>query len=322
MDIVLKNTGEWSASEWDSFVRSFNQVFEKEFDTKHFIHKYSNTIDKTSYHSLLIDSDEVVGACAVIPYNYEINNRLVKIGLVVDVFIIEEKRTDPLALYRMYKKMRKHLIENGIQLIIAVPNDVAYPYWKNVVKWKDIGQLSYHVLPIRIANMSQKIPKQINWGSTLFAKILLMVSKTHNSEEIRPPIRIDRSNPIVEFQRYTSDHKQVTIKESFFSYRIVKEKGTFTCYLIDFYNINSKKKNSVSLREAIKYVLKKEKIDLIIYIGKLSFKQFLLFKLPKNLEPKHLYFTTDIFSTQDNYLEDLILNISNWDFGLFNYDVR
>jgi hypothetical protein len=96
----------------------------------------------------------------------------------------------------------------------------------------------------------------------------------------------------------------------------------FTFYLIDFYNIENKIKDSRSLYKVIKYLLYKEIVDIIIFVGKLSFSQFLLFRVPLKYKPKKLYFIADIL-IPDLYERKLeIYNILNWDFGLFNYDVR
>ena len=70
-------------------------------------------------------------------------------GLAVDVFIREAYRVDPLMLRRMYKKLRLLLEEEQVVAVIAVPNATAYPYWKNVVKWKEVGFINYWALPVR-----------------------------------------------------------------------------------------------------------------------------------------------------------------------------
>lgn len=323
MEIVLKNSSELTHHDWESYVKSFNKVFNKGYGLDYFKNKYLKTIDDISYHAFLTDGECIVGSCTVIPYSYIINNyAVVRIGLVVDVFIVEECREDPLALYRMYKKLRKRLIEIDVKLIVAVPNDVAYPYWKKVVKWRDIGQLPYYILPIRLGNIVRKAPLSLNLSNKILIKILFFISRFTRSEESILPIRLDRSKDILTKQRYTNDHKLISKDKFFFSYRVVNENGISTCYLLDFYNSDTKKKSAKSLRAAARYILSNEKVDLLIFVGPLSFTQFLLFKLPKRIEPKHLYFTADVFSAESDFPSDIIFDIKNWDFGLFNYDVR
>ena len=307
--------------EWLRYTSAFNLVFEKNVATNSFQNKYQHTTDSHSYHVFLKKETKVVGAVTVIPYEYFFEENLVRTGLAVDVFILPEFRTDPLALYRMYKILKKELIQLDIALVIAVPNDIAYPYWKNVVKWKDIGFLNYHILPVKTGSVIAKIPIVLNSLSFLYSWFMVFLSHFLFSTEKLNKIRINRANKIIEKQRYTQDHIQLSIDNSFFSYRIMKEEGINTCYLIDFYNISKGCKDIVSLNNAIKKIISTEVVDIIIFVGKLTFFQVLLLKLPFKYEPKHLYFTSDIL-IPEKINSQLISNINNWDFGLFNYDVR
>lgn len=322
MQIELKKSTECTINEWESYTRSFNQVFHKTKSVNDFKYKYFNTITGFSYHALLKTGDLVVGGCTIIPFEYLFNDSTICIGLAVDVFIVEDYRTDPLALYKMYTKLKKILILQDIALVIAVPNDTVYPYWKNIVKWKDVGYLKYYVLPLKIGNVVSKLPKFLNGFSILLTKILLACSSFLNFTEKESLIRINRLNRIVEKQRYTKHHKKIILDNSFFTYRIINEDGIITCYLIDFYNQQKQKKDSNTLRKAIKYIYTKENIDLIVFVGKLSFFQFMLFKIPFLTEPKHLYFMVDILNKNKLKYYKFVFDINNWDFGLFNYDVR
>lgn len=322
MQIELKKTKDWHSFEWSSYVQNFNKVFDKNFSIPFFMNKYLNTIDGFSYHALLKTDQEIVGACTVIPYNYSIKNQIVPIGLVVDVFILAEYRTDPLVLYRMYKKLKKELVKNNIALVVAVPNDTAYPYWKNIVKWKDIGCLNYYALPIKLGNIITKLPSFINLFLQWYTSFLIFISSLFNNKQKYYDIKIDRSNPIIYKQRYTTDHYQIKIFNSYFSYRIVNEKGIRTGYIIDFYNILNNKRDNRTLKNAVNYILKNEKIDIIIYVGSISFFQLLLYRIPRKYEPKHLYFMADILDYEKIKDINLVFNIHSWDFGLFNYDVR
>jgi len=322
MEIVLKTSSELSQPDWESYVLGFNEVFNKTETIENFQHKYLNTIDNHSYHALLTNNNNIVGGCTVIPYQYNIGEITERIGLAVDVFIREEFRTDPMALYRMYKKLKKELINRGIILVVAVPNDVSYPYWKNIVKWKDVGLLQYWTLPVKAGNVLKRPATFINFFSGLFSKFLLFISYFTNSSGKDFPIKIDRSNRIIEKQRYTSNHKIIRDSKTFFSYRVVNEEGLNACYLIDFYNNANHKKDSKTLHKALKYILKNEQTDIIIFVGKLNLFQYLLFKVPYKFEPKHLYFTADILIPEKIADAEFIYNIKNWDFGLFNYDVR
>ena len=148
MQIVFRTTTQITTDEWESYALAFMQVFEKEYTIDFFQNKYQLTVDKDAYHVFLKEDDSIVGACTVIPFIYDIERKTIRCGLAVDVFILPEYRTDPMALYRMYKILKKELIQKEIAIVIAVPNEMAYPYWKNVVKWKDIGFLNYYAFII------------------------------------------------------------------------------------------------------------------------------------------------------------------------------
>lgn len=214
MEIEIKKTNELISEEWKTYIQSFNQVFHKTYQVDHFKHKYLNTIDDFSYHSLLKEDKVVVGSCTIIPFEYYINNTLIRVGLAVDVFISEDYREDPYSLFRMYKKLKKELLLNDISLVVAVPNDTAYPYWKNIVKWKDVGFLKYHILPVRLGNTILKWPNLLNPLSYLGTKIFLLLSNGIQSSERSIAIRMNRTNPIIEKQRYTTEHKQIRIQNT------------------------------------------------------------------------------------------------------------
>ncbi len=322
MQIEIKTSNELNIDDWQSYTDSFNQVFSKSFDVNHFKNKYLNTIDNFSYHALLKNQNLVVGGFAIIPYEYYINNTIIRVGLTVDVFVKDNFRSDLMALYKMYKSIKEELVRRNIALVITNPNDAAYLYWKKLVKFNDVGNLNYYTLPIKISNVVPKLPKVLNPFSILISKILLIFSYTLAFNQKILPIRLNRANSITEKQRYTDQHKKIFIKNAFFSYRIVNESGIITCYLIDFYNINKRLKDSYSLNKAISHIITLHKIDIIIFVGKISFFQILLFKLPFKLEPRHLHFMVDIIDKDKIKDPELAYNFQNWDFGLFNYDVR
>ncbi len=323
MEITLKKTNELNQSDWKKYIDAFNTVFEKSFSFEFFQNKYEKTIKGYSYHSFLTTEDnQIVGGCTTIPFSYNFGNEKKLVGLVVDVFVLKEHRRNPYALLKMYQKQGDLLREEGITMILGVPNDVAYPYWKKLAKWKDIGSLTYYVMPVKIGNVIGKKSSLLNFASTVFTKSLTIISTINPSKEKACPISIDRSESIIEQQRYNENHELVDQNGIFFSFRIEIEKGIRTCYLIDFYSKNSKQKTAQALRKAISYITKNTDVDIIIYVGKLNFFQTLLFKVPKSKEPKTLPLTNDVLLPNEFKDSNFISDIKNWDFGLFNYDVR
>lgn len=321
MEIKICNTREWTDKEWDSFTCSFETVFQRGLTLEYFKHKYCTVCDRHSYHALLLNDDgEVVGNVSVIPYYYHRGNSKVKIGLGVDVFIREEYRFDPLMLRRMYKRLTQLLIKNGIIAVMAVPNATAYPYWKNVVKWKDVGFISYWAYPVRAGNVLKRL-RFLNVFSLAFAYLSLGFAGVCNAF-IRSKQKVFLYNIVDdEFfidSRFHGDYHQVNNGDCVNCYRVVEEEGVQTAYLI--YSKQNGRLTYRSLLVGVTDVLKNHKIDLILFVGPLRLFQTLFIRIPRKVEPKRLPLTCDLL-TENEQLKDM-LNFDNWDFGLLNYDVR
>jgi hypothetical protein len=326
MKIYVVSSSELEQGDWISYTISFNKAFNKSLSTDYFKQKYLKTIDQGAYHSIIKDNNDIVGSCTVIPVNYLFQSLKVKFGLLVDVFILPFYRNDPFLLYDMYSFMKPKLIEEQIELVIAVPNESVYTYWINVVKWKDIGTIKYYFFPVQLANVFGSNLILINIISFYFFQmnyffnkvIALLYSKNQNQSLIE----IDRSETIVEEQRYNDDH--IVNKGELFSYayRIVIENHIKTAYLIDYYRSQSKKKDIKSLLFSINQIIVNNDIDLIVFIGQINFIQTMLVKVPFKKEPRHLTMIGDLINSNKISLANHVFNICNWDFGLFNLDVR
>lgn len=321
MEIKICNTKEWTDKEWESFVSSFYEVFQHKFDIEHFKHKYYATIDGYSYHALLLnDEGVVVGNISIIPYFYNRNEEKVKIGLGADVFIREEFRTDPLMLRRMYKKLTKLLVENGIVAVMAVPNATAYPYWKNVVKWKDVGDIAYWAIPVRVGNVIKKY-NFLNFFSLIYTYLILFISRIINlfvnSKQKNFLYSVNENNSFFDY-RFYGDYHQEKKGDNHTCYRIIDEEGVKTAYLV-----YSKEKGCMTFRSllyGVKQIIKNHKVDLILFVGPIRLFQTLFIHIPHRIEPKRLPLTCDLL-TNDERFQDMLV-FSNWDFGLLNYDVR
>ena len=323
MDIKICTTAEWSENNWLTYCDSFNTVFEKKYDLSYFKQKYTETIDAKSYHALLLNENmEVVGGCSAIPYLYIKEDKKIRIGQAVDVFILEEFRTDPLMLRRMYMQLKKLLIAHDISVVMAVPNATAYPYWKNIVKWNDVGDLTYWMLPIRIGNIINKW-HFLNCLSLAFSYISLvfnaLIMSLCNNKEKESLYELIVDDAFLKY-RYPSDYYEVIIGSIRFYYRVYYEDGVQTAYLLDV--MQNGKMSYKGLFKGVSYIIRKTKSDLILYIGPLRLFQTLLIKVPKKFKPKRLPLTCDILNKEDFDIYKDMLVLKNWNFGLKNYDVR
>ena len=292
-----------------------------DFNESHFRHKYLSVCDGHSYHALLLDGNgNVVGNISIIPYRYKRGGETVRVGLGADVFIREAYRTDPLALRRMYKKLTGLLTERGIVSVMAVPNATAYPYWKNVVKWKDVGRIRYWGLPVRVGNVLGRF-KFLNPFSLLYAYSVLWFSSAFclfkNTEQRKYRYEIEESESFLQ-ARFTEEYEWYNAGDLSNCFRIVNENGVRTAYLI--YSRQGERMSFKSLLKGVASILRRHKVDLLLFVGPMGFFQTLLVRIPRKFEPKALPLTCDLL-TRDGRYEDMLL-FENWNFGLLNYDVR
>lgn len=319
MEIKICTTKEWTKEEWFTYTIGFGEVFKKKTSISYFQRKYTNVEGGTSYHALLKDEKVgVVGGCTILPCLYERNKEPFLIGLAVDVFIRENYRTDPLMLRKMYKRLCILLIQKNIVAVMAVPNATAYPYWKNVVKWKDVGIINYWMLPVRIGNILKRW-KLLNAFSLFYTHLMIGLSVSVAIYDFSTYNYTYKISPEGGFMQHRYEDGYTIYKDDiyFYAFRIVDEEGIKTAYILDATKCG--KRTTAAFLKAVKHILQGN-IDLILYIGKVGCFQSLFFKTPRKLEPKALHLTCDLLSSEKKYAD--IYNIKKWDFGLKNYDVR
>jgi len=323
MEIKVCTTNEWSQKEWSTYKESFNAVFKKDYDLSYFKHKYTTALDGHAYHALLLNNEQyVVGGCSVVPFKYKKGDDVIKVGQAVDVFIHEEYRTDLLMLRKMYIQLKKILIANGIGVVIAVPNATTYPYWKNIVKWKDVGDLTYWMLPVRVGNVIKKW-SFLNVFSLAFTylwlgfnAVMMFIANNKEKESLYELVTDDAFCK----NRYSYEHEKIVNGNVTFYYRICNEKGVQTVYLLD-----AKQNDRFSFKalfNGVRNIVRDTNADLILYVGPMKLFQTLLIKVPKKFEPKRLPLTCDILNKEDINTYADMLEYNNWNFGLLNYDVR
>ena len=305
-----------------NLTKSFNEVFKKEINSDYFKTYFTSNPYGESYHSLMEHEGEIAGAITAAPYEYSYKGEKKIFAYLGGLFIKEAYRKDALAMFKMYRNLKSFLTEKNVSVMMAVPNDNAYPYFKHALKWKEVANLPYYALPVKAGNILKK-NSLLNMPSAVFSKLSAAVhgvgSSLKNTTSIKLPVHILPNEPLMEMHRYNEAHKKIKTEKHCFFYRMENEDGVNTAYLIDFYNAQ-KIKDLKTLSAAVKYILKFEKADLILFIGTMGFSQSLLIKIPKSKEPRALHFCVEIID-KENIKED-VYEYKNWDFGLYNFDVR
>jgi hypothetical protein len=315
MEIKFFTTDQLSEKNWDSYTDSFNIVFNQKFSVSDFKIKYNHTHLGYSFHGFILSGDDIVGGCTAIPYKYNYFGRELIFVLFVDAFVLEKYRKNEFALFDAYSLVKAELKKQKISFIISVPNDIAYPFWKKLARWKDIGILPWYVVPVKLGNLTKK-NKLLN-ASYLFICFWQLISLALSLffKKVKTnPVSLVLDNDFKK-KRFTDNYK--SIKNNPFHYRIVDEEGQKAAYLF-----NDSPFNYRELSIAVWTILNKERknIDAIIYVGNINIFQLSLIKIPKNNLPRKFYFCGDILDKEN--IEDKIFSYSNWDFGLLNFDVR
>lgn len=311
-EIIFLKTFEISDNVFKEYCKSFNSIFKKKYDTIFFKKKYSGNYKGLSYHALLIEKNKVLAACTIMPTKYSIDGCKLNAGTLVDVFINSDKRKDPFLLLKLYKKIVDSLRPELIQILIAIPNLNAFNYWVKVVKFEKIGNLNYHVLPI----LSNKIGFLSSVVTFFFIKILPIIFLIFKKSISRSVNKIYCKK--YKLNRFSEYHKFIQIDNEKVYYRIMNENNFKVAYIIYL-----GKNSQYNFNYAVDEISKIKNVDFIAFIGNLPFKQFKLFKVPNFLHPQRLPLCIKILDNKisDN-LKIKIKKITNWNFSLYNFDVR
>ncbi len=317
MNFIIKKTNELSQNEKQQICDLFLDVFKKKKSLEDFNKQFLNTTKGYSYHALMVNDDLIVGCYSCIPIEYRYFSNNYFFGLSVDTMITEEYRGNPFNLKKMANLVYESMLKDEIPFVFGFPNDNVYLVRKKILKWEDIGQLDYYILPIKIGNIKPNL-KIFDFITILLSKIIKLFTKksfifdnkTNNIEKLDTKQFLN-----YRYSFFNANYKIIEQDKLYFTYKIDVYESINTAYLIDISVMNKTNFNS-----AINHILENEKnIDIILYVGKLDFKPFSLFKVPKKYIPKTVYMSGKILDRSK--IKEDIFDINNWNVNLSNFDV-
>lgn len=315
-EISFKRTSQLSVAEKEQIRELFLRVFEKKMDRALLERKYLCTPKGYSYHGLMLHDKVIVGTFNAIPYRYKYFGREMIFGLSVDTMIDAEHRGGKY-LVKMANLVYESLIDEGIPFIFGFPNEYFYRHEKRIMKTRDIGNLNYYVQPINIGAVIPKM-RLLNLLSQYFTKIIISLPLTLHSPERKYNIEKVGGK---EFEKYRYDDSYSRIAlgdEAVCIYKIHEEENKVrTLYIIDVLPLTP-----TIFAKAIKqiYRVTHKSIDLMIYVGNLSFRSTRLLKLPNFKQPKKIRMTGKILIP--GVVDYSVFAIENWNVNLSNFDVR
>jgi len=324
MDLILKKTDELKVSEKKDICKLFARVFQKPKTLDQFDREFSGTPTGYSYHGLMIDSYRIVGCYTAIPLKYRYFEDDITFALSVDTMIDENYRGNPFKLKQVAHRVYGALKQEGIPFVFGFPNENIYLVRKRVLHWRDIGRLNFYILPLNLGSLNRALVmfnrltkwycQYVNWR--------VGEVETHsgmNWEEFDPSVSdISRINDDQFIKYRFSDDKYSLIRLSdqvFFVYTIVAVGDISVAYIVD---VNPLEKRLLEM--AVRHVATAEKeIDVIMYVGKLTFRPKNLLQIPEKMEPKAIRMAGLILD--ETAVDDRVFNFDNWAVNLADFDV-
>lgn len=317
MDFLIKRTTELTVQEIASICRLFETVFEGHSKTiECFKEEFLHTALGYSFHAMMVDSSEIVGAHSLIPCDYLCEGSKVLVAFSVDTMIKKGYR-DFFNLKDLIDLTECAAKKVGVKFIFGFPNDNSYPILKKGFKYRDIGRMNIYVYPYRIGGIKHNL-SFLTPISKAFTRLLGLISVfTRKHKEI--VFLWDKNRKLYDQYRYQwfcGKYKIVSLLDFNFVYRIENYEGIRTAFLTDLDKISS-----FNVSKAVSYIRKcdGENFDLLLYVGFLPCGNLPLVKIPRKLEPKNFNFVGKLLDKTD--MDERWFDINNWNVNLSCYDL-
>jgi len=325
MQITVLKTSEIDSVLWETITSEFNRVFNTGKKTSDLISFYQRNSLGYSVHALAFEGEKLIGYNALYPYTYTVSeSEYITIGISGGTFVLQEYRKDIFIFNDLSEALWEYGSKMGIAATLGVSNENSFRYAIEFLNATLISYLPYYVLPIRLGNIIRKAQGILNLFTLVSAHFQIRINKVmaclSDSSEKKAIFELKLSDQFY-LNRFGGD-KYFSIRTgnlSFF-YRIESENGIIGVYLFDFRDRG--RRTYRSLIKAVEYIMNHHKIDIILFIGHLRLRQFVLLRLPWKYEPQHLPLTFNITSDDyKSYYEQMEI-ASNWNFSLMNFDAR
>jgi hypothetical protein len=314
--VVFKRTDQLTESEQQQMRDLFLLVFNKKMTKDAFERKFFYTPKGYSYHGLMLHDKIIVGASSAVPGRYKFFGEEHIFSLSVDTMIAPKYRGG-VHLIKMINLVHQGLINDGIPFIFGFPNEHFYAVQKRLLKYEDIGELDYYVLPLNIGSVVRKL-KSLNILSRGACKLATRFCRVPRDSEAGHGITkvVDKQ---FERHRYDTSYSRIALgEEAECFYKIYEEEGGIrTLYIIDVVPLTA-----ASLARAIKQICRTavKAVDIIIYVGKRSPRPAGLWKAPDSKKPQRIRMTGKILIP--DVVDGSVFKMNNWSVNISDFDVR
>ena len=314
--LAFKRTDQLTESEQEQMCDLFLRVFNKKMTKDAFDRKFFYTPRGYSYHGLMLHEKTIIGASSALPGRYKFFGKEQIFSLSVDT-MIDPKYRGGGHLIKMINLVHQGLINDGIPFIFGFPNEHFHAFQKRLLKYTDIGELDYYVLPLNIGSIVRKL-KSLNVLSQGICRLATRFCRIPRDSEARYNIAkvVDKQ---FERHRYDGSYGRVSLGEGTECiYKTYEEEGGIrTLYIIDVVPLTA-----ASLIRAVKQICRTaaDAIDIIIYVGKPSSKPAGLWKVPDSKKPQRIRMTGKILIPE--IIDSSVFNMNNWNVNISDFDVR
>ncbi len=306
-----------SPQQCEQMRRLFFSVFGREMSEATFERRFKRSPMGYSYHGLILDDDKIAGSFTAIPYRYRYFGKKVVFALSVDTMIDSNYRGDKTRLPKMANLVYEMLLKDNIPFIYGFPNEYYYNHEKRILGTKDIGKLNYYILPRNIGAIFGKL-RFLNVLSRISCSAFLKFPAMRPADKMA--YNIEKIDDEV-FQRHRYDDSYVSEQFSsgtkclYKSY--IEENNVKALYILDVSPLTPD-----AFREAVKYIYQEQakSVDIVIYVGSLSFKPYGLVRVPDSMEPQNIRMTGKILN--HDIVDESVFDLKNWAVNISNFDVR
>jgi hypothetical protein len=319
LQFKVLNTLQLSQAEWTLINQGFNESFSLCYTIERMREYYTSSEKGYSYHVLAFSEGAFLGSTSVFPYTYLDRGAEFQAGISGGSFILPHARTNPMVYQQTYNALREHCKTEGLSCIIGIPNENLFRYSTKVMPFTYLFDLPFFVFPASLKPISKMLNRLSPlWRLCASGWMLVMqaVAVAFNSREAPRRFRLDTSRGFYE-RRFANGYSCLQIRGCTSYYKTVRENELDITYIFEF--SGTKGRDFRNLVRIVHHVLRREKSDVIAFVGTLSMRQGVLFRLPQRRAPRRLPFTIDVL---DPARRDSMLVAGNWDFGLMNFDAR
>jgi len=318
MEYMFRKTSELTPGDKAGIRELFRGTFGNEKSEAAFDMQFGQTVKGYAYHGIMADGVRVVGCYTSIPFRYSYFGKECVFALSVDTMIDKDYRGNLGSLKKMAGLVYSAMKEDGVGFVFGITDENITLIRRRLLKWKLVGKLDYHVLPINIGALRKGL-RPLNILSGAFASLVNMVA-AGSGDAVDSGPRTDKIVKVIDGRfkeyRYRSPIKTATLGEgSFVAYSVRKYGDIRSANIIDVAPLTRK-----TLGCAVKQIYRdnKDSVDVITYLGKLDFQPVNLFKSPEKFE--YITYLMSGLVLDETKVDERVFDINNWVVNSSNFD--